>query len=278
MVGASRKATQAMKNGSSADLSEAEAVYEGVAFVTKSPLSVTYTVDGKSTIPSDGESHKVSVAQLPFEATISHVTIPRKGALAYLQCEVKNNTDYHILPGPVSVFMDGEYVSKTSISDINTGDIFRCTLGVDTSTRVTYNLTSTSETSKASSFVEQYKTTKYTSTTTIQNRHTDQYPISIIEKSSVPVAPLDDDRIRVFLRKPDGLAETEDGVEVNLGREDGFKAKWISAGDDSQKKGGKKTGKFVWLGKIDSGQKVVLVSEWEVRAPIDVDWKESSYD
>lgn len=60
-------------------------VYEGVAFVTHSPLSVTYTVDDKPTIPSDGKSHKVSVAQLPFEAEIMHVTVPRVEPLVYLQ-------------------------------------------------------------------------------------------------------------------------------------------------------------------------------------------------
>lgn len=60
-------------------------IYEGIAFTSQSPLSVTYTVDDKSSIPSDGESHKISVAQLPFMAKILHVTIPRQELLAYLQ-------------------------------------------------------------------------------------------------------------------------------------------------------------------------------------------------
>jgi len=83
-------------------------IYEGVSFVSKSPLSVTYTVEGKSTIPSDGLSHKVSVVQLPFEALITVVTVLRQQVLAYLQCEVKNTTDYHLLPGPVSVLINEE--------------------------------------------------------------------------------------------------------------------------------------------------------------------------
>lgn len=66
-------------------------IEESIAFVSKSPLSITYTVDGKSTIPSDGDSHKVTVAQLPFEAVISHVTVPRKAALAYLQASISSS-------------------------------------------------------------------------------------------------------------------------------------------------------------------------------------------
>lgn len=53
--------------------------------VSKSPLSVTYTVEGKTTIPTDEKSHKVLVASLPLEATVTHVTTPRKSTVAYLQ-------------------------------------------------------------------------------------------------------------------------------------------------------------------------------------------------
>jgi len=53
--------------------------------VSKSPLSVTYAVEGKTTIPTDGQSHKVLVASLPLEATVTHVTTPRKSTVAYLQ-------------------------------------------------------------------------------------------------------------------------------------------------------------------------------------------------
>lgn len=60
-------------------------IYEGVAFASKSPVAETYSVEGNSTIPSDGRPHKVSVAQLPFEAAIKHVTVPRQQALVYIQ-------------------------------------------------------------------------------------------------------------------------------------------------------------------------------------------------
>ena len=260
--------------------------------VSKSPLSVTYTVEGKTTIPTDGQSHKVLVASLPLEATVTHVTTPRKSTVAYLQvgslvyqtcstiadhlgqCAVKNTSDYHLLPGTVNVFLDGSYVSKTNIPDINTGDTFQCTLGIDTSARVVHTLVSSSTTSAASSFVEQYKTTTYTSTTTITNRHTGDYPIQIAERSSLPVASPQDTRIKVFLKKPEGLAEGEEGSDIDLGRPDGFKVKWGTDLDET--KDGKKSGKFIWFGSVEPGKEVELVSQWEVRAPVDVEWTEKS--
>ena len=58
---------------------------EGGAVISKSPMAVNYTVDELTTIPSNGESHKVLVALIPLEAVISHITTPRKSPLAYLQ-------------------------------------------------------------------------------------------------------------------------------------------------------------------------------------------------
>ena len=172
------------------------------------------------------------------------------------------------------MFLDGSYVSKTDISDINTGDTFQCTLGVDTSARVVHTFVSTSTTSTASSFVEQYKTTTYTSTTTITNRHTGDYPIQIVERSSLPVASSQDTRIKVFLKKPEGLAEGEEGTDIDLDRPDEFKVKWGTDVDET--KDGKKSGKFIWFGRVEPGKEVVLVSQWEVRAPVDVEWTERS--
>ena len=184
---------------------------------------------------------------------------------------MKNTSEYYLLPGTLSIFLDDSYVSKTEISDVGTGDTFRCTLGMDISIQVSNTLTETSKTSTSSSFVEQYTTTTYVSTTTLRNRHTGDYPVNIVERSSIPIATVSDPRIRVFLKKPEGLATTEDGVEVDLGRSDGFKVKWGI--DREQTKNGKQEGKFIWYGSISPGEEVFLVSEWDVRAPVDVEWR-----
>lgn len=80
--------------------------------------------------------------------------------------------------------------------------------------------------------------------------------------------------MKVFLRQPKGLAESEDGVEVDLKRSDGFKVKWGSGTEENKER--KREGKFVWSGSVSPGEHVTLVSEWEVRAPVDTDWTESS--
>jgi hypothetical protein len=84
--------------------------------VTETPLAISYAVEGATTVPSDGTVHQVSVAVLPFEAKISHICTPRVDPRVYLQCHVKNTSEYRLLPGPVSVVLNDSFVSKTSIN------------------------------------------------------------------------------------------------------------------------------------------------------------------
>ena len=79
--------------------------------VHESPLALTYHVEGASGVPSDGVLHQVSVAVLPFEAKILHVTVLKERPVAYLEASVKNTSDYRLLPGPVSAFVDDSFVS-----------------------------------------------------------------------------------------------------------------------------------------------------------------------
>ena len=174
----------------------------------------------------------------------------------------------------MSIFLNSSYVSKTNISEIATGDTFNCTLGMDTSIRVSHELTESSVTPPPSSFVEQYTTTTYVSTTKLHNRHTGDYPVNIVERSSIPIASVSEPRIKVFLKRPIGLAESGEGEEADLGREDGFKVKWGRDVEDT--KDGQKEGKFVWYGTIPPDEEMILVSEWDVRAPFDAGWRVKS--
>ena len=61
------------------------AITEPSSFVAETPIAISYSITGESTIPSDGVEHQVSVAVLPFDTKISYVTIPRIDPRVYLQ-------------------------------------------------------------------------------------------------------------------------------------------------------------------------------------------------
>ncbi|KIJ96516.1 hypothetical protein K443DRAFT_682305 [Laccaria amethystina LaAM-08-1] len=237
---------------------------EPTTVVAETPIAISYSVHGESTIPSDDVVHQVVIAVLPFEATISYISVPRIEPRVYLQCHVQNSSEYRLLAGPVTVILDDSYVSRTSIEDINTGDNFDCTLGDDASTKVTYSCTSRTVKESGGAFSETTNTTTYTTKISIHNKHA--FVIDdLIVKDVIPTCD-QDKRTKVILRKPAALAEAKDGQIVDL-KTDGLRVGWEKVAEGG--KGGEKEGKFEWWWKVGSGAKVTLDAEWEVKVPGD---------
>ncbi|KAG6812258.1 hypothetical protein H0H92_003714 [Tricholoma furcatifolium] len=249
----------------------ADAITEPTTFVNETPVAVSFSITGQSTVPSDGVEHQVSIAVLPFEAKISYVAIPRIEARVYLQCKVKNSSDYRLLAGPVSVILDDSYVSKTSINDVSTGENFDCTLGDDAATQVIYSRTARTVETDSGSFTEAHNVTTYTTTITVYNKHGFVLP-DLVVRDVVPT--VDDKRAKVILRKPEGLAQSKDGEEITVRKEgdEDVKVGWDKLVDG---KGGEKEGKIAWKASIKAKDKVVLESQWELKAPADTRWHES---
>ncbi|EDR08579.1 uncharacterized protein LACBIDRAFT_296878 [Laccaria bicolor S238N-H82] len=237
---------------------------EPTTVVAETPIAISYSVQGESTIPSDDVVHQVVIAVLPFEATISYISVPRIEPRVYLQCQVKNSSEYRLLAGPVTVILDDSYVSRTSIEDINTGDNFDCTLGDDASTKVTYSCTSRTAKESGGAFSETTNTTTYTTKISLHNKHA--FVIDdLIVKDVIPTCD-QDKRTKVILRKPAALAEAKDRQIVDL-KTDGLRVGWEKVAEGG--KGGEKEGKFEWRWKVGSGAKVTLDAEWEVQGPGD---------
>ena len=142
-------------------------------------------------------------------------------------------------------------------------------LGVDTLLRISYETQSQIQHAPKLNFVEPYKTTTRTVTTTVTNGH----PFDITGLVVRDVVPLGDEsaRIQVTLRKPDGLARAKDGEEVSVGHDgEDIRARWTTEGG----LGGEKDGMYEWVCGIPAGKKVHLEAVWEVHAPEDVAWNE----
>jgi uncharacterized protein (TIGR02231 family) len=243
--------------------------------VHESPLAQTYRVEGASSVPNDGVSHQVSVAVLPFEAKILHVTVPKARPVAYLEASVKNTSDYRLLPGPVNAFVDDSFVSKTAIAegDVAPGDTFSCTLGADPATRIRYSRTSKraeeDTRTRASVFSEQWAATTYRSRTTVTNCH--PFPLSaLVLRDGVPVSE-DDKRVNVILRNPAGLADLAQGQELKVSEQ--RTVRWCKVVDG---KGGRKEGLFEWVFEVGAGSEVTIETEWDVKAPVLLRWVEST--
>jgi uncharacterized protein (TIGR02231 family) len=235
--------------------------------VAENALALNYAVEGASSLPSDGAAHQVSIATFTFEAETSYVTVPRAESVMHLACAVRNTSDYRLLPGPVSVYVDDSFVSKTSIQTVDAGDTFRCTLGPDPAVRVSYTRVEKVQEGQNVAFMEKHNSTVYTTRIAVTNKH--KFAVEdVVVRDAIPlVASEFQGRARVLLKEPAELAEVgaEKTVDVPHG-----KVRWVEHG-------GVNEGRYEWLpGKVEAGQEVKLKTEFEVRAPADMQWNLTS--
>ncbi|RXW17071.1 hypothetical protein EST38_g8783 [Candolleomyces aberdarensis] len=109
------------------------------AVTSKGGVSATFAVPGLITIPSDGADHGVTIATLELDAKMSWVSIPKKDTKTYLSAKIKNASEYTLLSGPANVYVDGSFISRSTIPGVSPEEKFECALGLDPAIRITYH-------------------------------------------------------------------------------------------------------------------------------------------
>ncbi|KAI0794196.1 hypothetical protein C8Q74DRAFT_1247228 [Fomes fomentarius] len=234
--------------------------------VSRRPISLSYRIGGEVSLPSDGLAHKLSIAALSFSADLKYVCVPRQANAAYIEGTIKNTSDYELLAGPVSVFMDNQFVTKTSIGLVSTNESFNCVLGVDTALKVSYQQEIRTEQEAPCNFADPTKRTTHRTMTTITNNH--QFDISpLIVRAAIPHGD-ESGKVKVVLRTPKGLARAKDeediAVEADAGDAKDLKVRWTKVVDGQ---GGEKDGMYEWICIAPGGKKVALDAEWDVQVP-----------
>ncbi|CAF1935080.1 unnamed protein product [Rotaria magnacalcarata] len=100
--------------------------------------STSFVIPRRSTIDSDGKPHKVTIGVLDLTSTFTYTVVPKLSLHAYLKASTVNTSDKQLLAGPVSVFMDNNFITHSSIENVCIGDTFELPLGTDASVKVEY--------------------------------------------------------------------------------------------------------------------------------------------
>ncbi|KAF8315709.1 hypothetical protein DL93DRAFT_2166668 [Clavulina sp. PMI_390] len=193
--------------------------------VNDATTSSTFSIDGFSNIPSDGKSHKVSIANIDLTAELEWITVPRSLPSAFLQCRIKNASTYTLIEGPSFVFLDGNFVAKSNVPDVSPSESFTCSLGVDPAIRITFHpenkaVTTTGKkglSSILSSNNSKTTVTAYRQRITIKNTRASMAIAKLVVQDRVPVS--EDANITVTLSQPN---------EAALGPATGVVAKEVS--------------------------------------------------
>ncbi|KAJ7914284.1 hypothetical protein B0H13DRAFT_2003163, partial [Mycena leptocephala] len=113
--------------------------FRGASVSSKGNFSATFRVPGMVSIPSDGEAHNFTIVQLSLKADMSWVCVPKADTKAHINARITNASEYTLLSGTASVYVDGSFISRSDVPAVSPKESFDCPLGVDPSIRITYH-------------------------------------------------------------------------------------------------------------------------------------------
>ena len=107
------------------------------AEITGRGPSVTYRLPQLLTITSNVQHQQhARIANINTTADLVYVAIPYQTESVYLRGDLVNASQYQLLPGKASIFIDQEFVGTTNFEAIAPQEIFGLYLGIDHSIRV----------------------------------------------------------------------------------------------------------------------------------------------
>ncbi|KAG8744401.1 hypothetical protein FRC10_010179 [Ceratobasidium sp. 414] len=251
--------------------------------VSAGVLSASFGISGRSDIPSDEGSHKVVIAVLDLDTELEWVCVPREKESVFLRCKVVNSSEFTLLPGEASVFMDDNFVSKSRIEHVAPNDSFKTSLGTDSALRVAYpSVRTLNRTITQSSFAFLAKDNKqsvaaHSQRITIRNSRPAAVP-ALRVFDHVPIST--DARIKVNIISPDGLGPViavsspgDENQDENRNKDrpwtnvrKGVKARWANLDVGGE-------GTVEWECEMQPNEEVELELSWEVSAPVGEKWE-----
>lgn len=199
--------TQMMAGAPSPAMDKLEEAVAAEAAVETGGLSVQYVLSKPETVPSDNQPQTLNISTRKLSAQFAYETTPRLSAFVYWRAKVQNNTEEVWLPGAVHVFMDGNFVSSSSINLIGPGETTDIFLGVDERIRVEQKrLKAKVDVSVLPGVHGRIKTIDYEFLTTIENFKGETIDVVVLDQ--IPVS--DNDEIKIENLKENPAPSEED--------------------------------------------------------------------
>lgn len=120
-------------------------------------VSVVYHLEGRSTLPSRSDRQLIQIAALPLPADFYKIAIPVMTASVYEEASVVNTSDMVLLSGPVTAYLDGQFVGHCEVPTVASGERFTVGFGIDSSLRVSRELVEKTESTQGGNRIVDFK-------------------------------------------------------------------------------------------------------------------------
>ncbi|HEV2968658.1 MAG TPA: DUF4139 domain-containing protein, partial [Pirellulales bacterium] len=98
-------------------------------------VSVSYQLSGRTSLPSRSDRQLIQIASIAMKGEFYRVAIPVLTSAIYEEADVMNSSKLVLLAGPVSTYVDGQFVGHGDMPTVSIGETFTVGLGIDSSLR-----------------------------------------------------------------------------------------------------------------------------------------------
>lgn len=109
-------------------------------------LSVTYTLAGRTSVPSRTDRQLIQIASVPMKAEYSKVAAPILTPYVYDEAKVTNESGMVLLSGPLTAYAGGSFVGNGELPTVSAGESFSVGFGIDSGLRAQRDLVERTET------------------------------------------------------------------------------------------------------------------------------------
>lgn len=251
-------------------------------------MTTTYDVPGSKTLSPSNSNIKHKIAKVDFKDIVfSHIVIGKLRQVAFLKARLRNTSKITLLKGPLGLTLDGSFLGQATFPRCSSGETFSLPLGVDPAITISYPKPTVRR--SQSGIFNKEDSNVFTRVITIVNtKHNAAIELTALDQ--IPVS--EDERLKIDITNPRGLRIGGEGVKAGQSIFTGTSptqagsvkgtAKEVRAsvyGSDGKEvasqngkwgsavAGAKKGGEVSWNVKLNPGQGVKLVLEYEATFP-----------
>jgi hypothetical protein len=240
----------------------------------ESGMTTSYDCPGLKTIAPNNSTIKHKIAKIDFKNVIfSHIVVGKLRQVAFLKARLRNMSKITLLKGPLGLTLDGSFLGQSSFPRCSSGESFSLSLGVDPAITIAYPKP-TVQRSQSGIFSKEDSNVFTRSVVIVNTKHNAAAEITVLDQ--IPVS--EDERLKIEIVNPKGLKVGGEGVRAGTSMVQGVNpglakdARASVYGEGSGKWGSavataKKGGEVAWNVKLNPGQGVKLVLEYEATFP-----------
>jgi hypothetical protein len=103
-------------------------------------VSVSYELASRTTLPSRSDRQLIQIASMPMSADFYKLAVPVLTDYVYEEASATNDSDRVLLAGPVSTYLNDQFVGHGEVPMVAVGETFTVGLGIDPSLRTSREL------------------------------------------------------------------------------------------------------------------------------------------